>query len=104
MVERQYRTSRRLVKVSGGGYIAALSYQPGSSRRESYAHTAATSPTYPRGDSSRAAQSGLHRQCDARYAAVASSPSPLAAEAGQPKRGGILRVRGWDPPHFDPHL
>src|SRR2546427_12172969 len=21
----------------------------------------------------------------------------------QPKRGGILRVRGYDPPHFDPH-
>ena len=39
------------------------------------------------------------------------SASPLhrplalcAAEAGQPKRGGILRVRGLDPPHFDPHL
>ena len=26
------------------------------------------------------------------------------AEAGPPKRGGILRARGWDPPHFDPHL
>src|SRR5215475_13307566 len=26
------------------------------------------------------------------------------AEAGQPKRGGILRVWGSDPPHFDPHL
>jgi peptide/nickel transport system substrate-binding protein len=25
-------------------------------------------------------------------------------EAGAPKRGGILRVRGWDPPHFDAHL
>src|SRR5262245_14540480 len=33
------------------------------------------------------------------------SPSVLwGAEAGPPKRGGILRVRGWDPPHFDPHL
>jgi ABC-type transport system substrate-binding protein len=32
-------------------------------------------------------------------------PSPLwGAEAGQPKHGGILRVRGYDPPHFDPHL
>src|SRR5437867_5458218 len=30
--------------------------------------------------------------------------SLLAGEAGPPKRGGILRVRGWDPPHFDPHL
>jgi len=26
------------------------------------------------------------------------------AEAGQPRRGGILRVRGYDPVHFDPHL
>jgi peptide/nickel transport system substrate-binding protein len=25
------------------------------------------------------------------------------AEAGQPKRGGVLRVRGYDPVHFDPH-
>src|SRR5574341_1908975 len=27
-----------------------------------------------------------------------------SAEAGTPKRGGILHARGWDPPHFDPHL
>jgi len=27
--------------------------------------------------------------------------SGLATEA---RRGGVLRVRGWDPPHFDPHL
>jgi peptide/nickel transport system substrate-binding protein len=34
-----------------------------------------------------------------------STPSPLWGQgAGQPKRGGILRVRGGDPPHFDPHL
>jgi peptide/nickel transport system substrate-binding protein len=26
------------------------------------------------------------------------------AAAGQPKRGGTLRVWGYDPPHFDPHL
>jgi len=33
------------------------------------------------------------------------SPSALwSAEAGPPRRGGILRARGWDPPHFDPHL
>src|ERR671931_391987 len=31
--------------------------------------------------------------------------TPLwGAEAGQPKRGGILRVRGYDPVHFDHHL
>ena len=34
-----------------------------------------------------------------------SRPAPLwGAEAGQPRRGGILRVRGYDPTHFDPHL
>jgi peptide/nickel transport system substrate-binding protein len=34
-----------------------------------------------------------------------SAPVPLwGAEAGPPKRGGILRVRGYDPPHFDHHL
>src|SRR5437016_11981277 len=27
-----------------------------------------------------------------------------SAEAGPPKRGGILRVRGYDPAHFDHHL
>jgi len=32
------------------------------------------------------------------------TPSVLwGAEAGQPKRRGILRVRGYDPPHFDHH-
>src|SRR5215468_2294368 len=34
-----------------------------------------------------------------------SHPTTLwGAEAGQPKRGGILRVRGFDPPDFDPQL
>ena len=33
------------------------------------------------------------------------SPTTLwGAEAGQPRRGGTLRVRGFDPPNFDPHL
>src|SRR5213083_967487 len=26
------------------------------------------------------------------------------ADVGPPRRGGILRVRGFDPPNFDPHL
>jgi peptide/nickel transport system substrate-binding protein len=30
-------------------------------------------------------------------------PMLWGAEVGQPKRGGILRVRGYDPVHFDPH-
>src|SRR5882724_10820617 len=34
-----------------------------------------------------------------------SRPASLwGAEAGPPKRGGILRVRGYDPVHFDHHL
>ena len=33
-----------------------------------------------------------------------SLPALWGAEAGQPRRGGILRVRGYDPVHFDPHL
>ena len=34
-----------------------------------------------------------------------SRPTMLSgAEAAQPKRGGILRVRGYDPVHFDHHL
>src|SRR5215470_5917992 len=44
-------------------------------------------------------------------AGVALSAWPLAgpsrlwgAATGPPKRGGILRVRGYDPAHFDPHF
>src|SRR4029453_4290318 len=44
------------------------------------------------------------------FAGVTLSALPLSrpaalwgAEAGQPKRGGVLRVRGYDPVHFDPH-
>jgi peptide/nickel transport system substrate-binding protein len=33
-----------------------------------------------------------------------SPPTLWGGEAGPPKRGGILRVRGYDPVHFDPHL
>ena len=32
------------------------------------------------------------------------SDAVWGAEAGAPKRGGILRARGWDPVHFDPHV
>src|SRR5438128_4797582 len=31
-------------------------------------------------------------------------PVLWGAEAGPPKRGGILRVRGYDPPHYDHHF
>jgi peptide/nickel transport system substrate-binding protein len=31
-------------------------------------------------------------------------PALWGAEVGHPRRGGILRVRGSDPVHFDPHL
>jgi ABC-type transport system substrate-binding protein len=32
------------------------------------------------------------------------SPALWGGEVEVPKRGGTLRVRGGDPPHFDPHL
>src|SRR2546428_14021345 len=35
---------------------------------------------------------------------LCGAPVLWGAEARQPKRGGILRVRGYDPPHFDHHL
>ena len=67
--------------------------------------TPQTNPHNPQGLRRRALlQAGL-------AAGVTLSTLPLArpavlwgAEAGQPKRGGILRVWGSDPPHFDPHL
>ena len=31
-------------------------------------------------------------------------PTLWGGEAESPKRGGTLRVRGFDPPHFDPHI
>jgi peptide/nickel transport system substrate-binding protein len=31
-------------------------------------------------------------------------PALWGQEGGTPRRGGILRARGWDPVHFDPHL
>ncbi len=35
---------------------------------------------------------------------LVDSPLLWSEEAGPPKRGGTLRVRGYDPVHFDPHL
>ena len=35
---------------------------------------------------------------------LCSPPTLWSAEAGLPRRGGILRARGADPVHFDPHL
>jgi ABC-type transport system substrate-binding protein len=35
---------------------------------------------------------------------LSQPPSLWGGETGQPKRGGILRVRGFDPPSFDHHL
>ena len=35
---------------------------------------------------------------------TASSLLAPSAVPAQVKRGGVLRVRGYDPPHFDPHL
>jgi peptide/nickel transport system substrate-binding protein len=68
-------------------------------------HTPQTRPHNARGVHRRALlKAGL-------AAGVGMSAWPLThpmalwgGEAGPPKRGGILRVRGFDPPHFDHHL
>jgi peptide/nickel transport system substrate-binding protein len=36
--------------------------------------------------------------------ALAAGVPAAPAWAQAPKRGGVLTMRGWDPPHFDPHL
>jgi hypothetical protein len=35
---------------------------------------------------------------------VSAGAMLAAGPPASPKPGGVLRVRGWDPPHFDPHL
>src|SRR5262245_17249002 len=37
-------------------------------------------------------------------AGALAAPRPAGAQGMAGKRGGILKVRGYDPPHFDPHL
>ncbi len=49
-------------------------------------------------------QAGLAAGATLSVLPLCSPPALWGAEAGPPKRGGILRVRGWDPPHFDPHI
>ena len=39
----------------------------------------------------------------AALAGVAMGLGPRAVSAQAPRRGGAFRVRGYDPPHFDPH-
>ena len=37
-------------------------------------------------------------------AALGAHLAPGRALAQAPKRGGVITIRAWDPPHFDPHL
>ena len=67
-----------------------------------------TLQVHPRVLQSLSRRALLHRGLAAGLTVAAfplAGPAPLwGAAAGQPKRGGILRLRGVDPPHFDPHL
>jgi peptide/nickel transport system substrate-binding protein len=62
------------------------------------------------GDSTRRHHRGVTRRELLRTGLVAGAAMSAASLHGarsasaQAKRGGILRVRGYDPPHFDPHL
>src|SRR5262249_9088464 len=49
-------------------------------------------------------QAGLVASAALSTWSLARTPALWGAEPGLPKRGGILRVRGYDPPHFDHHL
>src|SRR5215510_1664138 len=46
----------------------------------------------------------LLRTALAAGAVVSVEPLVARPPRAQGKRGGVLRVRGYDPPHFDPHL
>ena len=62
-------------------------------------------PPYVRGMTRRALlTAGLTAGVALSIRPLSHPPALWGAEAGPPKRGGILRVCGWDPPHFDPHL
>src|SRR2546425_2217197 len=64
-----------------------------------------TRPRHAHGLSRRALlQAGLAAGATLSAWSFSSPPTLWSAEAGPPKRGGILRVRGRDPVHFDPHL
>ena len=52
---------------------------------------------------SRCAEGRPGGWCDVVCLAAGATPALWGAETGQPKRGGTLRVRGYDPVHFDPH-
>ena len=49
-------------------------------------------------------QAGLGASAALSTWALSRPPVLWGADIGPPKRGGILRVRGLDPPHFDPHF
>jgi peptide/nickel transport system substrate-binding protein len=49
-------------------------------------------------------QAGLAAGATFALRPLARPPVLWGGEPGQPKRGGILRVRGFDPPSFDHHL
>ena len=68
-------------------------------------HTPSTQPHHLPGITRRALlQASLAASATLATWPLPHAPALWAAEAGQPKRGGILRVRGFDPPHFDPQL
>jgi len=67
--------------------------------------TPQTPRIHPKGISRRALLNASLAAGVAAWVQPRSHPPALwGAEAGLPKRGGILRLRGWAPPHFDPHL
>src|SRR5262245_27505396 len=83
----------------GGSVKASERLVPGEREKEGPMDTRypKLSPSLPRRDLLRAGLAA-GTVLSARHVLI-----PGRASA-QPRRGGILRVRGYDPPHFDPHL
>jgi peptide/nickel transport system substrate-binding protein len=67
-------------------------------------HTPQPRPPHIHGVTRRALlRAGLATSVTLAMRPLLHAPALWAVEVGPPKRGGTLRVRGYDPVHFDPH-
>src|SRR5262245_4942349 len=79
---------------------SALSSQGGLTMKTPYTARRTTPPLSRR----ELLQAGLAAGVTLSIRPLSRPPLLWGGETGHPKRGGILRVRGYDPTHFDPHL
>ena len=75
-----------------------------TTRRACHGYIAGTSPHGAGCAPSRVAPRGSRRGVTMAAWPLTHPAVLWGGEVGPPRRGGILRVRGYDPVHFDPHL